>query len=514
MLKRREINNSVEEKILTGLIVSSHFCREAQNLIHKDIFQNPYAKIISGWAIDYYKKYGESIQKHIQDVFEIEKDTTLKEEDKNIISVFLSRLSTKYEEEVDFNVSYLLDKTVWYSKKQSLKNTSERIQHLLELDKIDEAEKEIAKYKKISKEVSGIFDPLCKEEIDKYFSEVNDKSNIVLRLPGAVGDLMGDLERHWLVGILAPTKRGKTFWQQEFAVTAVMERRRVFFVSLEMDKTRVKKRLYKRLTGFADRTDDYVYPCFDCVRNQKGDCRKKERTNQVKLLTSEGVKPQYDRSSPYNPCVSCRGKKDFILGTWFTTLRKEGMKRNSTIKILQGIKQAFGDRLRIKSYPKFSANIHDIMADLQQLEENENFIPDVIIIDYADILAPEDTRVTGRERIDETWKTMGRMADEYHALVISASQSNRQSFKKKYVEEVDASEDIRKIANSDLFIALNQTPQEKRESVMRINVIADRDGEFDSFQSALVLQQLSIGQVCLDSEIIIKTDDTDEDNSN
>ena len=46
-------------------------------------------------------------------------------------------------------------------------------------------------------------------------------------------------------------------------------------------------------------------------------------------------------------------------------------------------------------------------------------IPDVIIVDYADILAPEDTRQSEkRHQVDETWKALRRLSQEWHALVI------------------------------------------------------------------------------------------------
>ena len=509
--KRRTIDNSIEEKILTGLITNTNFCRDVSRAINKNTFVIPYAQIISKWVLDYFKQYHQSPEKHIQDIFELEK-INLKDGNKELVSAFLTKLSSDYEQEKEFNTDFLRDKAIKYIKKQNLKAMGEKVQHLLELDKIEEAEKELGKYKQVAKETLGSFDPFTDFEVKQFFTEMEDKSNVMLTLPGALGQLLGSLERHWLVGILAPSKRGKTFWQQEFAINAIMEKKKVFFISLEMDKNRVKKRLYKRMTAYGDTTKEFIYPCFDCLKNQRNSCKKNERINRTRLTDDVNIKPkQFDPAINYVPCTVCRGKKDFAVGTWYTSIKREGMKLNNTLKIVRGIKQAFGDRLRIKSYPKFSANIHDIMAALNELETVENFIPDVIIIDYADILAPEDSRITGRDRIDETWKTMGRLADEHHCLVISASQSNRKSFDKKYIEVTDIAEDIRKVANSDMFISLNQTKDEKREGVVRVNVISDRDSSYDTHMSCLVLQQLDLGQVCLDSELFAASGENEED---
>lgn len=512
MFRRKVVDNLIEERILAGLITNTSYCKNVSRLLKKDIFIIPYSSIVLKWCLDYFKTYNEAPGKHILDIFEMESISgNLKAEDRDLIGAFVDKLLANYEKESETNFAFLEDKTIAYVKKRSLKNTADKMNRLLENDKVDDAESELEKYKQTSKATSTAFDPLCDEVVKKFFDNVNNKANEIFSMPGKLGEHIGMLERYWLVGILAPSKRGKTFWQQEFAVQAIMAKKKVLFVSLEMNEKGILKRLYKRLTGFADRSGDFIYPCFDCLKNQNNSCDSSNRTCKVKLLIDEKTKPKYNRISSYVPCTFCRDNKkyakDYVVATWLTTIKREKIKASSTIKVVSGIKQAFGDRIRVQSYPKFSANIKDIMAALNDLDVKENFQPDVIIIDYADILAPEDSRLSTRERVDETWKMMGRMAGENHCLVISASQSNRKSFNKKYVEEVDIAEDIRKIANSDLFIALNQTKEEKKEGVMRINIIANRDADFDSQKSCLVLQQLSVGQVCLDSEIIARKDD-------
>jgi replicative DNA helicase len=500
LLKRRIVDNEIEERILTGLISSSVFLREIENQIKKDSFAIPFVKLISGWCIDYHKKYQKSPGENIRDIFNIEK-ANMKDEEQEIISDFLAKISSKINQQ-EFNVEYLKDVAKRYLKKRRIKESCERIRSFIELDRVEEAEKEMMQYKKYSKESSEWVDVLSEEEIKKYFIAIADKSSELFSMPGALGKMLGCFERGWLVGIMAPAKRGKTFWLIETAVQAMMERKNVVFISLEMDSRRVQNRLLKRLTAFGERTEDYLYPCFDCLKNQDDSCRKKERTNRVGLLDKDGDKPEFKRGMNYQPCTACRGKRDFSVGTWFTLIRRNEMKQSSTLKIVKGVRDSFGNSLRIKSYPAFSACISDIKSDIDNLFVLEEFIPDVIVIDYADILAPEDGRIIGRDRIDDTWKTLKNLAEERHCAVITASQSNRASFKKKYVEEIDIAEDIRKIANVDLMFSINQTPLEKYESTVRINIVARRDGDFDKYKSCLVLQKLEVGQVALDSEIV------------
>jgi spore coat polysaccharide biosynthesis protein SpsF (cytidylyltransferase family) len=62
---------------------------------------------------------------------------------------------------------------------------------------------------------------------------------------------------------------------------------------------------------------------------------------------------------------------------------------------------------------------------LLKVETIDDFVPNVIVVDYADILAPENLKLEGREKHDETWKMLKNLASSRNCLVITATQSNR-----------------------------------------------------------------------------------------
>jgi replicative DNA helicase len=168
-------------------------------------------------------------------------------------------------------------------------------------------------------------------------------------------------------------------------------------------------------------------------------------------------------------------------------------------KKAKGMATMYGkDMFRVLSYPIGTANLGDIKNDLEVLEYSEDFIPDVVIVDYADILKPENTSLVGREAINETWKGLKSLAQDRHCLVVTATQANRESIGKKNVRQTHVSEDIRKLAHVDIFGVLNQTAKEKRKGVIRIGIIARRHGESDEGVQALAIQSLQIGQPFLD----------------
>ena len=49
----------------------------------------------------------------------------------------------------------------------------------------------------------------------------------------------------------------------------------------------------------------------------------------------------------------------------------------------------YSNNLRIMAYPAYSADFDDMEADLDELEFQEDFVPDVICVDYFDILNPK-----------------------------------------------------------------------------------------------------------------------------
>ena len=503
---RRKVDSDIETKIIIGMITSDKFLRDLSLILpsNRNNFESSYIDTVAKWCLRYHKKYGKAPMEYIKDIYNTEKER-LKDGEATLIAKLLTSASAEFEKETDtLNTDYLLDRATVHIKKKKLLEMGERLQSMAELGDVDAAEKEMQQYKSLAKATSGWTNPFSANEVKNYFIDEQNKSNKLFAFPGQLGKLVGEFERNNLWAILGPAKRGKSFWLQEISIQGVLEGFQVAHISLEMDAHRMKRRMYRRMTAQTDTAGDFIYPCFDCRKNQLGFCTKSFRTNDITLYEEGGEKPQYTASMKYRPCVACRGSRDFVPDTWYELIRRDKFTARKAGKQLIELGKARANGFRFKSYPAFSASVSQIKTDLQYLESLEGFVPDIIVVDYADITAPEDSRTTGRDRIDETWKMLKNMGDEFHGLVVSASQSNRGSFDKKFVGQTDISEDIRKIAHVDGMLSINQTPLEKRQMVTRIAKIAGREEDFDQFETCMVLQNLRLGQVLLDSEIILQ----------
>ena len=510
-MKRTRVDSLSEKNLLVGLITSDSFCKEILPIVKPEFLEIDYSKIIVKWVREYYEKYEKAPEKDIENIFLLGKDK-LKPEIANLTQTFLNSLSDNYEEESNFNEAYILDQTIDYLKKKGLGFHNDKIKALLDLNEVEEAEREIAEYKQVARATSKWVNPFDQEYIKKALNK--DKS-FLFEMDGVLGQLIGPMKREWLIAIMGPMKRGKTFYLQEFMFGAITNGLRTAFITLEMDDTEISIRGYKRMGSFTEEGGDIAFPVFDCFYNQNGTCERKERASDTQLFMGEEQEPpDYDKDIDYKVCTYCKGKKDsagnywkdYKSAVWYETVYTKPLYVKNVSKNVKDFQMTYGSNLlREIAYPINLANIQDIKRDLDLLEFSEGWVPDVIIVDYADILGKENKKLEGRDSVNETWKSLKSMAQSRKCLVITGTQSNRDSIDKKHVRQTNTGEDIRKIAHIDIMPVLNQTPLEKRKGVMRIGLIAHRHKTCDEFIQAEVLQQLKAGQPLLDGHLLVES---------
>lgn len=503
-IRRQQIDTKIEKDSMIGMIISDNFIKEAVRFIKPELFSIDYNKTLFKWISTYWDNYGVSPGKEIQNIFEYSKPN-LEESESNLIAKFLTELSETYvEEETVFNTDYHLDKAEEYFKKRNIQLFLDKTKAVIEDNDINEAEAMIARFSNISRETTKWINPFDNDVIERVFS---DEDKELFRLPGILGDLIGPVRRSWLGAVMAPNKRGKTNFLYYFAMMAAASRLRVNIISLEMEESDLCKRLYKGMTSMRDEDDpeDILIPVFDCEKNQTGFCDLPERTNDYMLLNDEGEIPQYDPYIPYKPCDYCRqvypnDRTKFVPAVWYTMLKRDHIRPNNVVQTVRKFRNQYGkDPFRIMPYPMNSANLKRIKNDLDILEYSEGFVGDVIITDYADILGPEDSRIIGRDSINETWKELKALAQERSIFHMTATQANRLAIESNRVKQTNTGEDIRKLNHLDFMAVLNQTIEEKRAGYMRIGLIAHRHKQFDELMQVTTLQNLKIGQFVLDS---------------
>jgi hypothetical protein len=504
-LRQQPVYKSSEDDILTAMIASTAFMEQAIGWYRPEYFTD-YAQLIAEWVVDYYRQYRQAPGKTIQNIYNIKKEKIPPALAANV-ATYLTNLSTQYDQQTGFNVDYMLDTARQYFKRRSYEHLFNQGRELIKAGQVDEAIALHEDFRGVAQTTSKWENPFERKVINTHFSE--DASEYqVLEFRGALGELVGPLERNWLVAFMGPMKRGKSFWCEESIFAGLAGRRKVAYINLEMPDRTVRAREYKRITALPDKANRYIMPQFDCMKNQQGMCVLPERIGRGTLVYGDDL-PTYTPGHPWKVCTYCRdykdrvrqqyGRNDFVPVVWYSHVNKRGMDAKAVHKAAAGTEMMLGDGLRQITYPAYSATVDDVRRDLDELIYAQKFYPDIVVLDYADILGSEQGYNQERHRLDNIWKRLKQAAGEMSALWITATQTNRKAIDKGRIHQTDTAEDIRKVAHVDAMYGLNQTEKDQRQFLTRITQLASRHREPDG-REAGVLHQLALGLPYLDSE--------------
>ena len=157
----------------------------------------------------------------------------------------------------------------------------------------------------------------------------------------------------------------------------------------------------------------------------------------------------------------------------------------------------FGGRLKIVKYPMGRCTVAETERLLNELESIEGFIPDVLIIDYIDIMNLSDLAKDTRDQLNRAYIWAKGMADERNILIITPSQIRRESLDRRLFSKKDAAEDIRKVANADLILGIGRDEKDAKMNLATMNILGNRSGP-QNFSCTFSLC-FAIGQFCISS---------------
>jgi replicative DNA helicase len=169
----------------------------------------------------------------------------------------------------------------------------------------------------------------------------------------------------------------------------------------------------------------------------------------------------------------------------------------------------------IREFPTGSLSVKQLEAFLDMLEHRERFIPDLLVIDYADLMTLPNLDGDLRVKHGELHKQIRGIAGSRNIAVVSAVQANREGLKVSTVTEANIAEDYSKVGTVDTLITGSQTQSEKDLGLMRLFVAKGRD-DVSKFQ-ILLSQMYPIGQFVVESTMlnnaywqVLRGDDEDD----
>lgn len=133
-------------------------------------------------------------------------------------------------------------------------------------------------------------------------------------------------------------------------------------------------------------------------------------------------------------------------------------------------------QLYIKEYPTRTCTPDMIRSYLTKIIMTKNIRPDLIILDYPDIMKPSRGYAERRHELEVLYEDIRAIASEFNCAIWGASQANRGSLSKKTVTIADLAESFAKAAVCDFAIAISQTREEKSQGRLRYFVAKHRTG--------------------------------------
>jgi archaellum biogenesis ATPase FlaH len=396
-------------------------------------FNDAYSKLIAKWCIDHLKKFGTVIGDNITTVFHhwAENSATDKATIDQIEDI-LEFLSNEYSGSADQSPDYILSLATEYFNTRIIKNRIEEAEGSITSGQVDEAYKQLNSTPRIDFSVTSIIKPLeDHEELLEVFNEERVKP--LFEYPGDLGKLIGQsFTRGTLFAFMGIEKAGKSYYLLDAAYRALKQRHRVAYFEVgDLGKRKTIERLGQRILRQPVNSEDVSWPIgWD-----------KEDKPTTELIHKDGVSVAHlmKRIRRYT-----RGR----------------------------------DLLRLSVHTNSSINVTGIESYLQEWARIECWTPDVVVIDYADILAPPSGFMELKDQIDETWKQLRRMSQTYDCLVLTATQTGAQAYKKngRYITRHDFSGRKTKLAHVNGILGLNASAEDMRRNITRVNWVVRREG--------------------------------------
>ena len=144
-------------------------------------------------------------------------------------------------------------------------------------------------------------------------------------------------------------------------------------------------------------------------------------------------------------------------------------------EVIEKYKELDLGRLIIKEYPTGSASVVTIRNHIEKLAL-KSFKPDLLIIDYADIMRSTRSYDSLRHELKLIYEELRNLAMELKIPIWTASQANRSSAQSDIVGLESMSEAYGKAMVADVVISLSRKSHEKADGAGRLFVAKNRAG--------------------------------------
>lgn len=451
-----KVDISVESRILGNLITSGDLLGKIRSIIDPTLFESPISRIVGQWVLDYYDQMQDAPGKAISDVYIARKDE-LNQADRELVNAFLRNCSATWK---PTNVLYAEKVASEFFQRRSLDRLADSVKGKAGSGNIDGAQRLIAEYVKPELVHSRSVSLLTGTRHIQHAFQNDDEE--LFSLHGGMNRLVGGpLCRGELVAFMAPKKSGKTWWMIDTAVTALTRGQKVLFISLEMTEDQMTRRFWQHMSGCSRWGEAAPGSAFEDAGDGRWNLVQGERSTNKVDLSDEGIRAVQEK---------------------YLSMTE--------------------DNLKFRCYPTGTLTLQKLQSELKVIEVFEHFVPDVIVIDYADIMALPPGKEM-RHRLDALWMGLKGISNERNILVVTASQTTGRDViaGRRDADEGNIAEAASKLNHVNRMITINRNNHDKRMGIYRMSCQTIREGK-ECFDTLVVCSCLEIGRPWMDDRFM------------
>ena len=429
-----EFDGSDERIAIAACCLQTDVLAAVAQHAHEKPFANTWANLVFGWCLAHHKQFkeapGGAALTSIFGEWSLSADKTTKA----LVEKFLTSLQP-----VQLNTEYCVELVERIITRNATKQMLDRAQAALSNGNLYHATDAIAKFKLPSfAEQSDYVEPLTQASvIADAFNKTKYESLIKYPEGSAIQRWLGPtLHRDALVSFIGPDKSGKSSHLAALAQRAVYQGLRVAFLNLgDLSQEQCLKRWSTAYVGRPSYACTYKMP--ESIKFEEG---------EVKVGFSE------------RKAVAGYTEEEAI-AAW-----AEISKRGET------------NRFRLVSRPARTFSVDDLYNKLESWA-NKGWVPDVVAIDYAGLLARSKGMET-HEALDHNWAELRKISSTFKILLLTASQSKATGYTTRWLgmESFEGSKGIN--AHCNAVIGINIDQLERQQQVVRFNWIVLREQEY------------------------------------
>ena len=447
----------LQENLITLLTFDDKRALTIRSLVEINLWGGHY-KLICIRIYDYIDQFKKAPKDHLPDLLMDKLDG----ENKREAELYIETIEAIGQLREGINSEYVMSQLETYIKRQSYRSIGIEFAKLLQKDTDESLEEAEALLAKANVKTLSVFDPGIRLSDPRAldFLDIQDSC-----LPTGIPELdkrgFGPTRKE-LWHYISDTKKGKSMMLVQLGKMASIHKFKVCHISLEMSKERCAQRYYSSFFGMSKRKQTFINTKF-----------QKDKLGRVTGFEETRVVPSLSLDDP-----------------------------NIRAKLERRIAKAAPRTLNniiVKDFPTGYLTMRQLETYLDNLEQTEQFTPDLLIIDYPRLMKLDPANL--RLELDQAFNEIRGIAVKRNLAAAVVSQSNREGSKAKQLGADKVGEAYSTVANSDTNITYTQSPQEKKLNLARLFVAAGRNDE-DRI-TIILSQQYGHGAFVLDSCLMI-----------